>query len=87
MNILGKFLCMIGIHAWDGHADPDYPPPRCKRCGKWYSRKYVCICTKVCDCQSPATGHFSNECPKHNDRPHPHPNCNAIIHSNGASYR
>ena len=43
-----------------------------------------CICTKVCDCQNPPpddwngkNGVFrvSTECPGHNERPHPHPDC------------
>lgn len=30
--------CAIGIHKWDGHTDPEYPAPRCERCGTWHHR-------------------------------------------------
>jgi len=49
----------------------------------------MCICTKVCDCQSPPPDDWdgegdhcwlmSNECPIHNDFPDPNPEC--PIHS------
>lgn len=35
----GKVMCFLGQHDWDGHADEDYPPPRCWRCGRWNWRK------------------------------------------------
>lgn len=37
-------------------------------------RAPVCICTKVCDCQSPPT-HMSQECPVHMENPAPNPEC------------
>ena len=40
---------------------------------------HECICTKVCDCESPDTepALCSNECPIHNIYPYPqpHPDC------------
>lgn len=36
---IGSFLCMIGLHDWDGHTDTDfYPPPVCKR--NWCRQQY-----------------------------------------------
>lgn len=37
----------------------------------------VCLCTAVCDCQSPYSepALVSNECPEHNLYPAPHPDC------------
>ena len=41
-----------------------------------------CICTRVCDCQSPDSepALCSNECPEHNFIPQPHPECNMEKH-------
>jgi hypothetical protein len=50
---------------------------------EWKPVKDKCICTKVCDCQSPQTNPamVSNECPVHNDDPDPNPEC--PIHKEG----
>lgn len=40
----------------------------------------TCICTRECDCQDFEAGFVSNECPEHNDRPYPHPDCEAEKH-------
>lgn len=39
-----------------------------------------CICTEECDCQDYEGGFVSQECPVHNDRPSPHPDCKAERH-------
>lgn len=50
------------------------------------STQIRCICTKKCDCQNPppkgkrwdrneGVWHISNECPEHNDKPAPNPDC------------
>ena len=33
--------CLFG-HDWDGHTNENYPPPKCKQCGKWHKRKKRC---------------------------------------------
>lgn len=39
-----KILCWLGFHDWDGHTSKEYPPPRCKRCGKWHTHL---LCSQV----------------------------------------
>jgi len=34
-------LCLLGFHDWDGHTDPTYPAPQCRRCKKWHPLKKV----------------------------------------------
>lgn len=46
---------------------------------------FDCICTKVCDCEHPepdddGVALCSDECPVHNLRPDPHPDCRASVH-------
>lgn len=50
---------------------------------EWKPIEDKCICTKVCDCQSPDTNPalVSMECPIHNDDPDPNPEC--PIHKDG----
>lgn len=36
-----RLLCLIGLHDWDGHTNPSYPVPRCRRCGRWYAPRNV----------------------------------------------
>ena len=38
--MLGKLLCLLGYHDWDGHPEEFYPAPRCRRCGEWHWRKW-----------------------------------------------
>jgi len=30
-----SWRCLLG-HDWDGHTDPNYPAPHCRRCDKVY---------------------------------------------------
>ncbi len=47
-----------------------------------HSKHARCICTRVCDCQSPDTNPagVSNECPEHNMMPYPNPSCEVNLH-------
>lgn len=48
----------------------------------------TCICPLRCDCQSPDTNPalVSDNCPVHNFRPDPYPDCPAEVHRNGAAW-
>lgn len=39
MTTFRWLLCLLGFHDWDGHTDPNYPAPKCRRCDKWHWRK------------------------------------------------
>jgi len=51
---------------------------------------HECICTKTCDCEcsepEAGTALVSNECPVHNEYPHPHPDCPATAHYAARSF-
>ena len=48
---------------------------------EWFDTKNNnCICTRLCDCESPENGRMSNECPIHNDIPQPDTDCLAKRH-------
>ena len=50
---------------------------------EWKPIEDKCICTHICDCQSPDSNPamVSNECPIHNDDPDPSPEC--PVHKEG----
>lgn len=43
-----RLLCLIGLHAWDGHTEPEYPAPRCIHCGAWYGPRNVTQKNIIC---------------------------------------
>lgn len=36
-----RILCWLGFHDWDGHTEPEYPAPQCRRCKRWHHRDYL----------------------------------------------
>lgn len=41
--MIARLLCFFGLHDWDGHTEPEYPTPRCRRCFRWHHRKPVAV--------------------------------------------
>jgi len=31
--------CLFSFHEWDGNTDPEYPAPRCRRCGRFFGMR------------------------------------------------
>lgn len=47
-RLVSRLFCVVGMHDWDGNTDPNYPAPRCRRCGRWYMPRNVVQKNIIC---------------------------------------